>query len=86
MPEISRFYGIIISMFYNEHLPAHFHAKYAEFEAVIGIDALAVLKGSLPPRALGLVMEWAAFRQKELKADWEKALQQKPLEKIEPLK
>lgn len=86
MPEISRFYGIVISMFYNEHLPAHFHARYAEFEVVIGIDTLAVLSGYLPPRALGLVMEWAVCHQNELKADWEKAMQQKPLEKIDPLK
>ncbi|MDO8518910.1 MAG: DUF4160 domain-containing protein [Deltaproteobacteria bacterium] len=86
MPEISRFYGIIIYMFYNEHQPAHFHAKYGEYEAVIGIDSLAILRGQLPGRALGLVMEWASIHQSDLKKDWEMALKQKPLEKINPLK
>lgn len=86
MPEISRFYGIVIYMFYNEHVPSHFHAKYAEHEAVIDIDTLAILKGSLPPRALGLVMEWAALHKEELASDWKKAILQQPLEKIAPLK
>jgi len=86
MPEISRFYGIVIYMFYNEHAPPHFHAKYAEDEVLISIDNLSVLKGSLPPRALGLTMEWAAEHQEELKLDWQNATNQRPLEKIKPLK
>lgn len=85
MPEISRFYGIIVYMFYNEHQPPHFHAKYGEFEAVVGIDNFSILKGSLPPRALGLVMEWAAHYQEELRQDWERALQHETLQKIAPL-
>lgn len=86
MPEISRFYGIIIYMFYNEHQPPHFHVKYAEHEAVIGIETIAVLRGDLPPRALGLVMEWASLHQAELKSDWENVLKEKPLAKIDPLR
>lgn len=59
MPTISMFYGIMIMMFFDEHNPPHFHAKYNEFKASIRIKDLAVLNGSLPPKALGLVIEWA---------------------------
>lgn len=86
MPEICRFYGIVIKMFYDDHYPSHFHAEYGSFEALIEIDALAVIAGKLPPRALGLVMEWAAIHQKELLSLWQNAKEQRPLEKIEPLK
>ena len=60
MPEISRFFGIIIAMFCDEHNPPHFQARYAEAHAAIEIDSLRVLEGGLPPRALGLVIEWAS--------------------------
>ncbi|HJX10267.1 MAG TPA: DUF4160 domain-containing protein, partial [Candidatus Binatia bacterium] len=73
MPEISRFFGIIIAMFYDEHNPPHFHARYGEHRVEIAIDTLSVLVGRLPPRALGLVMEWAALHRAELLADWELA-------------
>jgi len=86
MPEICRFYGIIIKMFFEEHNPPHFHAEYGSFEALIEIDTLAVIGGKLPPRALGLVMEWVALHQKELIVLWQNAREQKPLGKIEPLK
>ncbi len=64
MPEISRFYGIVIKMYFDDHRPSHFHAshfhaEYAEDEVVISIETLAVIAGSLPPRAFGLVAEWA---------------------------
>ncbi|HLH75286.1 MAG TPA: DUF4160 domain-containing protein [Candidatus Binataceae bacterium] len=55
MPELSRFFGIIIRMFYSDHEPAHFHAIYGEYEALIEIDTLAVFRGSSPRRALALV-------------------------------
>lgn len=61
MPEISRFYGIVIKMYFADHSPPHFHAEYAEFEARIAIDTLALLPGHLPPRAMGLVAEWATI-------------------------
>jgi Domain of unknown function (DUF4160) len=86
MPEISRFYGIVIRMFYNDHLPPHFHAEYGEHEALIDINALAVIAGKLPPRALGLVMEWASLHQNEIISQWEKARNLEALDKIEPLK
>lgn len=86
MPEICRFYGIVIKIFFDEHNPPHFHAEYADCEALIEIGALAVIAGGLPPRALGLVMEWASLRQKEILQAWQNAKAQKPVGKIEPLK
>jgi hypothetical protein len=56
MPTISAFYGILIRMFFNDHAPPHFHARYGEFEATIDIDTLEVLEGKLPPRALSLAL------------------------------
>jgi len=85
MPEISRFFGIVIAMFYGDHLPPHFHARYGREQVIVGIETLSVLEGHLPPRALGLVMEWAAVHQAELRADWELARRQAPLQKIAPL-
>jgi hypothetical protein len=85
MPEISRFFGIIIAMFFDDHNPPHFHAKYGGYKASIKIDNFSVLDGYLPPRALGLVMEWAALHKTELLSDWEAAKNQKPLLSIEPL-
>lgn len=61
MPTISEFFGILILMYYNDHAPPHFHARYAEHEALIRIDPLGILQGHLPPKALSLVMEWAAL-------------------------
>ena len=73
MPEISRFFGIVIAMFYSDHEPPRFHARYGQDQTIIGLDSLRVLEGRLPPRALGLVMEWAAVHQAVLRADWELA-------------
>jgi hypothetical protein len=85
MPEICRFYGIIIRMYYDDHNPPHFHAFYGDDEAWININTLAVFSGSLPARALGLVIEWASMRQDELRNDWELAKNQQKPEKIKPL-
>jgi Domain of unknown function (DUF4160) len=85
VPEISRFLGIIISMYYNDHPPPHFHARYGGQRALVAIDSLTVLRGSLPPRVLGLVVEWASGHRTELMADWELARNQDPLVKIDPL-
>jgi hypothetical protein len=85
VPEISRFYGIVIRMYYDDHLPPHFHAYYGEYEALINILTLAVISGRLPPRALGLVIEWALLRQSELQSCWERAGNMEPLPKIAPL-
>jgi len=70
MPEISRFFGIVIKMFYNDHQPPHFHAEYASSEALIVIESLEVYRGELPRRALALVLEWAALHRDTLREDW----------------
>jgi hypothetical protein len=85
MPEISRFLGIIITMYFNEHNPPHFHARYGEYKAEIAIETLSVIAVRLPPRVLGLVMEWAALHRSELMEDWELARRQADLKKIAPL-
>jgi len=86
MPEITRFFGIIIAMFFDEHNPPHFHARYGSDKASIEIDSLRVSEGSLPPRVLGLVVEWASQHKDELFANWEKVIQNKQPQKIEPLR
>jgi Domain of unknown function (DUF4160) len=85
MPEISRFFGIIIAMYYNDHPPPHFHVRYGQQKAIIDIQSLAILEGKLSPRVLGLIIEWAATHQAELLQNWELARQQVPLESIQPL-
>ena len=85
MPELSRFFGIIITMFYNDHAPPHFHVRYNEHKAIMAIDAFTLLEGYLPPRALGLVAESSALHRDELREDWALAEQQAPLKKIQPL-
>ena len=85
MPEISRFYGIVIKMYYNDHSPPHFHAEYGGTEMVVGVDTLVVIAGKLPPRATGLVVEWAAQHQGELQSAWNQARQMQPIDRIEPL-
>ena len=73
MPEVSRFFGIVIRLYYNDHEPPHFHAVYGDYEALIGVETLAVLRGELPRRALALVLEWAALHRGELRTNWERA-------------
>jgi hypothetical protein len=86
MPQISQFFGIIIKMFYDEHNPPHFHAQYGDYGCSIDIRTLGVMEGSLPPRALGLVIEWATLHQQELMDNWHSVEQQASLRRIEPLK
>ena len=71
MPEIARFYGIIIKIFFGDHPPPHFHAVYGEYNAVFNIETLEVIEGDLPDRARKLAAEWAQTYQKELKQIWE---------------
>lgn len=85
MPTISEFFGILILMYYNDHSPPHFHAKYGDDEALIRITPLGILKGKLPPRALSLVIEWAHVHQKALMQEWNHAANNKKLQKIPPL-
>jgi hypothetical protein len=85
VPEISRFFGIVIRMNYDDHEPPHFHAEYAGSRAAIDIRSLSVLRGELSGRVLGLVIEWAVMHQAELESDWELARRQLPPHKIAPL-
>ncbi len=86
MPTISRFFGIVIRMYFDEHPPPHFHVYYGEFSATIMIDTLEMDRGSLPRRALALVLEWASEHRSELRENWRLAEAHEPLEAIEPLK
>jgi hypothetical protein len=85
VPEISRFFGIVIAMFYNDHPPPHFHVRYGGQRAIVDIETLSVLEGSLSPRALGLVVEWAALHQNALRANWDLARRHVGLTPIPPL-
>jgi hypothetical protein len=85
MPEISRFYGIVIKMYFNDHAPPHFHAEYGDHEAVLNIDPLAIIAGRLPPRATGMVMGRALSHQVELQKAWDKAKNLEAPRKIDPL-
>lgn len=85
MPEVCRFLGIIITMYFNDHNPPHFHVRYGEFRAILRIQPLVLLDGDLPPRVLGLVMEWAGLRQRELLENWTLLAREGRLMPIEPL-
>jgi hypothetical protein len=85
MPEVSRFFGIIVRIFFNDHYPAHFHAVYGDSEALVEIETLSVYRGALPRRALVLVLEWASLHREELRRDWELAREGRSPKPIAPL-
>jgi len=85
MPEVSRFYGIAIQIYFGDHPPPHFHALYGEYTAVIDIQSLALIEGHIPPRALGLVIEWASIHRDELIEGFSLAQQMQKPPKIAPL-
>ena len=85
MPRLSQFFGVIIYVYHNDHAPPHFHAEYGEFEAAYAIETLDVLRGQLPRRAHGMVLEWALLHRAELRENWTRAQQQLPLVEIKPL-
>jgi len=85
MARISQFFGISIYMYYREHMPPHFHAIYAEYDAEVEIGGLTLLSGRLPPRVRGLVVEWAAMHRDELRQVWRQAVAHQPLSRIAPL-
>ena len=85
MPEISHFLGIVIMMYFNDHNPPHFHAKYNDYRAAISILDLSVLEGKLPPRILGLVMEWADLHREDLMNNWNSLKATGYYNKIQPL-
>ena len=86
MPRVAEFFGIAIYIYYDDHPPAHFHARYEGQWARVAIEDLAVLDSDLTPRALGLVLEWAAARQSELTRAWQQAAIHQALDPIEPLR
>jgi hypothetical protein len=86
VPKLSEFFGIAIYMYWGDHGPPHFHARYGGEKASITIEDTSVLAGSLSPRALGLVVEWATLHRDELEVAWHKAGRNEPLDPIEPLK
>jgi len=85
MPTLSRFLGIVVTMYWHDHQPPHFHARYAEHEAVIRVDTLEVAAGHLPRRVLGLVHEWALEHRAELWDNWERMQHQHAIQPIAPL-
>lgn len=85
VPTICQFFGIVIQMYFKDHAPPHFHAAYGGAWATVRIDPVGVLKGELPPRALGLVTEWARLHRAELLEDWERARRLQALDPIPPL-
>lgn len=85
MPEISRFYGIVIAMYYNDHDPPHFHARYGGEKGVFRIDNSEMTEGSLPHRARRLAAEWAESHRAELVANWDRARRNEPILSIAPL-
>ena len=84
MPEISRFLGIVIGIFYSEHGVAHFHAVYGEHEISVEVES-GKIHGQFPARALRLVLEWASLHKQELIENWQLARQGQPLRRIAPL-
>lgn len=85
MPEISRFYGLIILMNYRDHSPPHFHVWYGEYKAIVTIQD-GIVKGEMPQRALKMIFEWLELHRDELLKNWFRAQNGEALEKIEPLK
>ncbi|MDP2655102.1 MAG: DUF4160 domain-containing protein [bacterium] len=84
MPELSRFLGIVITMFYRDHGPPHFHATYGDFDIEVSIES-GVVTGKFPKRALRHVLEWYDLHKQELRWNWTLSSQRKPLKKIPPL-
>jgi hypothetical protein len=85
VPRISEFYGIVIEMYFADHPPPHFHARYSGDEALIVIETGEVFAGFLPARALRLVREWLDQHRDEIVANWERASGGQPTERVAPL-
>lgn len=85
MPEICRFLGIVITMYYTEHMPPHFHVKYGEYRGAFSINDLKLMEGELPKRITSLVLEWAFEHREDLLEDWRLVERREELKKISPL-
>lgn len=86
MPVVSKFFGITILMYWDDHFPEHFHAEYGKFKAIIGIKEAVVLKGSLPIKQLKLVLAWCEIHRDELHKNWLSAQEKGKINKIDPLR
>jgi hypothetical protein len=86
MPEISRFFGIIIRMYFDDHDPPHFHARYGGTEAEVGIEPIHLLHSDLPRRAASMVIEWAALHQRELIENWDRLHSSQAPRRVAPLR
>jgi hypothetical protein len=84
MPIISRFFGIVIYIYWRDHMPAHFHAKYQDQEISVDVET-GLVKGNMVRKAIALIQEWRELHKAELTEDWELARQKKELRRIEPL-
>lgn len=84
MPVLSRFYGLVVFMNYNDHMPPHYHARYQDQEVVVALTT-ATVTGTMSKRALRLLLEWSDLHHAELVENWELARQRKPLKPIDPL-
>ena len=82
MPEVSRFLGIVVAIYYSELHQPHFHAKYGGERALFSIADLRLMEGHLPKRVISLVLEWAFEHRDDLMQDWELAKERKPLKEI----
>jgi hypothetical protein len=85
MPEVSRFFGIVITMYIHDHGKPHFHARYGEHLAKYRIEDLQVINGTLPKRVHALVLEWASEHREELMTNWNALQKDEPISKIEGL-
>ena len=85
MPEISRFFGIVIRMFFDDHPPQHLHAYYGEQAALVALQPIAVIESDLSTRALSMVLEWTALHQAELLENWDRLHSARPAVKVAPL-
>jgi hypothetical protein len=84
VPTISRFLGIVISMYWNDHLPPHFHARYGDYAITVEIES-GVVEGKFPPRSLAHVLEWHRLQRGELRREWERCRRGETLRPIAPL-
>lgn len=85
MPIICMFRGIKIYMYWNDHMPPHFHAKYGGDEIIVSINDLEVIEGNIPHKQLKMVLGWAAFHQEELIENWNLAENRQELFEIKPM-
>ncbi len=85
MPEISRFFGMVVTMFFNDHDPPHFHVRHGSRKGRFGINEINMIEGDLGPRAHNLILDLARLHQDELRKEWENARSQRPLFPIDPL-